>query len=197
MSAKTLYSFRFKNIIFETLDSAPDFPFFELKQVHGKKIVSPRDCKQELEQADAFIDSTLSKTLCIKTADCLPVALIGENAHALLHAGWRGLQKNILGQEKLLEISPSLAIIGPFIKKFEVTQEMKAHFEKKYFYQENNRLHLDLGKIAKDQLLALSPSITIEESPLCSLSTLSIHSYRRDQTSKRNYNILKVECLNS
>ena len=54
----------------------------------------------------------------VLTADCLPVALGGEGAVAMLHAGWRGLAAGVLeeGVRALRELGGAgeiVAVIGP------------------------------------------------------------------------------------
>jgi hypothetical protein len=46
---------------------------------------------------DALITAETGVALCVRTADCLPVAVVGANVVALVHAGWRGLGADILG----------------------------------------------------------------------------------------------------
>ncbi|HUK12570.1 MAG TPA: polyphenol oxidase family protein [Thermoanaerobaculaceae bacterium] len=46
---------------------------------------------------DALITAEPRVGLCVRTADCLPVALGGGVLVAIVHAGWRGLAADILG----------------------------------------------------------------------------------------------------
>ncbi len=46
---------------------------------------------------DTLITAETGVALCVRTADCLPVAVVGSDVIALIHAGWRGLAADILG----------------------------------------------------------------------------------------------------
>ncbi len=46
---------------------------------------------------DALITAEPWTALVVRTADCLPVALAGGGAAAIVHAGWRGLASDVLG----------------------------------------------------------------------------------------------------
>ncbi|MDD5562739.1 MAG: polyphenol oxidase family protein [Thermoanaerobaculaceae bacterium] len=46
---------------------------------------------------DALITAEPATALVVRTADCLPVAIAGGGAVAMVHAGWRGLAADILG----------------------------------------------------------------------------------------------------
>ncbi len=46
---------------------------------------------------DALVTAEPWTALVVRTADCLPVALAGGGAVAMVHAGWRGLAADILG----------------------------------------------------------------------------------------------------
>ncbi len=46
---------------------------------------------------DALLTAEPWTALVVRTADCLPVAIAGGGAVAMVHAGWRGLASDILG----------------------------------------------------------------------------------------------------
>src|SRR5436309_1957537 len=80
----------------------PDFHLIKVKQTHSNIVLPEEDCNDLV--ADGIVGH--SKTpMAILTADCLPVLLLGESAHAFLHAGWRGLQNEIAGHELIRKIS--------------------------------------------------------------------------------------------
>src|SRR5205085_422861 len=71
-----------------------------------------------LGEADGQVTALRGLGLMVLTADCLPVALAGPGAVAVLHAGWRGLAAGILeqGVRALRDLSGDgelQAVIGP------------------------------------------------------------------------------------
>ncbi len=61
---------------------------------------------------DALITAEPWTALVVRTADCLPVAIAGGGAVAMVHAGWRGLAADIIG-----------AVVGRLRAEFGVAQE--------------------------------------------------------------------------
>jgi YfiH family protein len=167
----------------------PDFDLLRVKQTHSNIVLDEKNCN-ELE-ADGIAGN--SKTpLAILTADCLPILLLGENGHAMIHAGWRGLQNQILNNDLIKKIKPTYAFIGPHIKahNYEVQEDFKLNFPNPDVFKKlNDKIYFDLLAVAKTQLKKLFPEITIEDSGLCTFSDLNFHSYRRDKTTERNWNV--------
>ena len=74
-------------------------------QVHGADVLewdAPPDRGgfaepgAELEKVDGHVTDIPELALLVLVADCLPVALAGHGAVAMLHAGWRGLAAGVL-----------------------------------------------------------------------------------------------------
>lgn len=69
----------------------------ELKQVHGNKIikVTRKTSGEKLPEADGLLTNKAGIYLLIKAADCQQIAFYDRKnqAIALIHAGWRGLEK--------------------------------------------------------------------------------------------------------
>jgi YfiH family protein len=93
-------------------------------QVHGAVVgrvrALPRDREDPAQSlhADGQATSLTGVGTMVLTADCLPVALAGEGAVAMLHAGWRGLAAGVLeeGVRALAELGAGGeigAVIGP------------------------------------------------------------------------------------
>lgn len=89
------------------------------RQVHGTAVARvsepPTDTLGEVDGAATRLSSVAPMVL---TADCLPVAVAGEAAVAMLHAGWRGLADGVLDQgvralRELGDDGPLHAVIGP------------------------------------------------------------------------------------
>jgi polyphenol oxidase len=176
---------------FETWNARPEFELVEVRQVHGHHIA----CKDEIPcDADGIVVSwnELDQALAIKTADCLAIIIEGEKGCVLLHAGWRGLAQGILASNKIKEILPLNAYIGPSIQVccFEVSAEFKEHFpQSKNFNQREGRIFFNLQNEARDQLLLEFSNIQVEIDPTCTCCDSDFHSYRRDKTINRNWNI--------
>ncbi|MEM6751996.1 MAG: laccase domain-containing protein, partial [Cyanobacteria bacterium P01_C01_bin.38] len=89
--------------------------YYRLKQVHGNKVLTPREIENKLSQggdeveqigektfakADGLISEQPLQALWTASADCTPI-LIGDiktRQVAAVHAGWRGTAKKIVPQ---------------------------------------------------------------------------------------------------
>lgn len=189
-----------KNIIFEkpllkgrllVFNSPPDFQFLKIKQIHSNTILTENKCTPK-SPADGIIGSSLIPK-GIATADCIPLVLIGEKKHAIVHAGWRGLAQNILSNTNLLNIKPLYVFIGPHIRSchYEVQNDFSKNFFlfPEAFSCQNGKTYFNLETVAICQLKKLFPDIIIETCKLCTFSESQFHSYRRNQTTERNWNI--------
>lgn len=189
--AKLLNEYQIGDYLYQIYDDRPAFDFLEVKQVHGKNIINTLDSK-ELE-ADGIITSS-NIPLAIKTADCLPIAIIGENGIANLHAGWRGLAQEIIKEESIKALGPKIVFIGPHISEenYEVGEEFKQNFPgSNAFSVLEGSVHFSLEKELRSQIIVTYGNIEIISANICTFSNLNYNSYRRNQTTKRNYNILK------
>ena len=184
------------NGIFQTYSQKPDMTFTNVKQIHSEIVVKS---EQELSQCEA--DGIISLfgeahiNLCIVTADCLPIYICGEKGLAMLHAGWQGLQKEIILDSKIKKIIPQYAFIGPHIcqNHYQVGPEFLQYFSNTDCLiadQANpNKYKLSLEQEACYQLRKLNKDILIERSSLCTFEHDELHSYRYDSTTSRNWNI--------
>lgn len=91
------------------------------RQVHGAEVRRLRELPAadgEPVAADGQATALSDVAAVVLTADCLPVALISQEAVAIVHAGWRGLAADVLGEgvTALRELGTASAIraaIGP------------------------------------------------------------------------------------
>jgi polyphenol oxidase len=90
------------------------------RQVHGAVVARVHEHTDEgaLVDADGQATECSEVALMVLTADCLPVALAGSNAVAMVHAGWRGIAAGVLeeGVHSLREMGCDAeigAVIGP------------------------------------------------------------------------------------
>ena len=174
---------------FVVFSDKPAMPLKTVKQTHSDIVLFEESC-QGLE-ADGIIGNKLSPK-AILTADCLPIVILGKEGHAVIHAGWRGLKQEILLNKEIANLDPYYAFIGPHIsvKHYEVQAEFLSEFNDEFFYEKiNEKLYFNLSKVAKTQLSSSFKSIKIEESEICTFSNLNFHSFRRDKTTKRNWNV--------
>ncbi len=160
-------------------------PMAMIRQVHGTRVI-PADAERngELPEADGQVTDQPGIAPLVMTADCLPVAVAGAGAAAMLHAGWRGLAGGILalGVDRLRELGaegPLAAAIGPGAGPccYEVGTEVHAAFED----QGRNGDNLDLKLIARRQLEQAGVD-TVEDIGMCTICgdpTLWF-SHRRD-----------------
>ena len=85
----------------EALAASLGVGFAFAHQVHGAHVaVAQRiaDRGSDLPDADGQATTARGVAPMVLTADCLPVAVAGEGAVAMLHAGWRGLAGGVIGE---------------------------------------------------------------------------------------------------
>jgi YfiH family protein len=88
------------------------------RQVHGARVERRSAAQPALNEADGQATAAPGLAALVLTADCLPIALIGAGAVAMLHAGWRGLaagvvENGVKGLRELGDDGPLYAAIGP------------------------------------------------------------------------------------
>jgi len=158
-----------------------------------------RFSSKEINKKDGLITFQDNVFLSITVADCLPIFIYDSSSNmiALLHAGWRGLQKGIIIQaiKKIKkfskgEIENFIAVIGPGIcqKCYEVGKEMKFFFGSysDCFFEKKGKIFCDLKKIALKKLIASGlKRKNIEVSSECTSCLKDKYfSFRRDKPKK-------------
>lgn len=127
--------------------------------------LSPDDQEDALHGVDALITKEENVLITVATADCVPVTLFDPKAEviAVVHAGWRGTVKNIIGKTiktliKEFNSNPQdlVCCIGPSISlmAFEVGNEVVDLFSSQgfmmeeiaFFNRETQKYHIDLWK---------------------------------------------------
>ncbi len=168
----------------QTLATTLDLPLDAVvqgRQVHGTHV--ERNAQRptaEPPEADGQATTQRDTALLVLTADCLPIALIGQHAVAMLHAGWRGLAGGIVaeGVKALRELGATeiKAAIGPGAGGccYEVGADVAAAFERP-------QGRLDLKAIAREELQAAGVS-AVHDAGLCTLCSDPelFFSHRRD-----------------
>lgn len=161
------------------------------------KIVGREDGQKIIADTDGLLTADKNLFLTITVADCIPVFIYDykQEAVGLVHAGWRGLSKNIvsLALEKLIKNFNSgpeniLIGIGPCVDKchFEVCEDILSQFKNlsaKNIIKRDKKLFLDIKGIAKEQALQKGvKSENIEINPDCTYKLSDKYfSFRRDK----------------
>jgi purine-nucleoside/S-methyl-5'-thioadenosine phosphorylase / adenosine deaminase len=164
-------------------------------QVHGadvRRITAARPGgwdRLERPRVDGQATNLPGVAIAALVADCLPIAVAGGGAAAMLHAGWRGLRAGVIdaGVEAVRELGGSTgngelaAAIGPGAGPccYEVGDEVHAEFAGQPGVRRGD--NLDLKEIARRQLVAagISAVYDIELCTLCAPPGL-LYSHRRD-----------------
>jgi YfiH family protein len=163
-------------------------------QVHGAEVrritgdTARTWGRSERPRVDGQATNLPGVAMAALVADCLPIAVAGGGAVAMLHAGWRGLEGGVIaaGVRAVRELSAGAeaelaAAIGPGAGPccYEVGDEVHAVFPQ--FAGVRRGDNLDLKDIARRQLLTAGVSAVhdIELCTLCALPEL-LYSHRRD-----------------
>jgi YfiH family protein len=148
-------------------------------QVHGAVVRSVTELPPELVESDGQASALEDIAVMVQVADCLPVAVAGEGAVAMLHAGWRGLDAGVLeeGVTALRALGaggPLAAVIGPGARGccYEVGDEVRDAFG------ERGRT-VDLPTVAARRLAALGIE-RIEDVGRCTICDERFFSHRRE-----------------
>lgn len=86
-------------------------------------------------KADALITDRSNLALVVAVADCVPVALVGDEEVAMIHSGWRGTISGVTGKAiRSLTGSRVRAYIGPCIRRccYEVSEELAEKFAERF-----------------------------------------------------------------
>jgi YfiH family protein len=90
-----------------------------LRQVHGREVVTVAAALSEPTEADAAVTTAVGLPLVVMAADCAPVALASPGGIGVVHAGWPGLEQDVLGAavDALRAVAPGpvRAWLGPCI----------------------------------------------------------------------------------
>lgn len=192
--------------------------FFQLKQVHGDRIVALKNAKDAKKwrgsDGDAIICQEWGLPIAVRTADCVPIFVAHPSrVIAVVHAGWRGTSARILEKtlvklrgEFKLDLAQVAVAIGPAIcsQCYEVGEDVAKAFRsqdgEKYLRSgSGGKFFLDLKSANADQAKAmgvLPEGIVLhEECTLCREDLF--YSYRgstgRGETNAgRNYSWLMI-----
>lgn len=156
----------------------------QARQVHGARVERRAAAGGAIEEADGQATAERGLALLVLTADCLPVALIGERAVGMLHAGWRGLADGILEEgiaaiRELGDDGELHAAIGPGAGGccYEVGPEVQQAFGR----AADGPASIDLKAIARERLTAAGVA-EVHDVALCTICSdpSLFFSHRRD-----------------
>jgi polyphenol oxidase len=155
-------------------------------QVHGSHVAvvaDPLRPRDERAHADGQATTLAGLAPLVLGADCLPVALAGDGAVAMVHAGWRGLAAGVLeqGVAALRELGAGgelVAVLGPGAGAccYEVGPEVHAQLG-----SPRRRANIDLKAIARERL-ARAGVARLEDLALCTICDERFFSNRREGT---------------
>jgi YfiH family protein len=166
-----------------------------VRQVHGSRVVRrarPEEASGpapvgELEEADGQATASPGVAPIVLSADCLPVAVAGGGALAMLHAGWRGLADGVIAEgvravRECAQAGKLTAAIGPAAGAccYEVGPEVHERFADRDEDGRRGR-NLDMKAIARAQLIAAGVE-TVHDVELCTICSPRelFFSHRRD-----------------
>lgn len=155
------------------------------RQVHGGRVV----VDGAGEEADGQATAREGVAVGVRTADCLPVALVAPEAVAAVHAGWRGLAAGVL-EEGVRVLRDELgatrieAAIGPAAGPccYEVGDEVRAALGVR-------TAAADLPALAEARLRAAGVD-EVHQAGRCTICDERLHSFRRDATTERQLGIV-------
>jgi YfiH family protein len=169
-----------------------------MNQIHGGmvSIISDRE-KNIIPGVDGLVTNVKGVSLCVVTADCLPITLYDSKKEAIgiIHAGYRGLLKNIIHTtiysmvtEYESNVKNMQVMIGPGIEEncyevgAEVIEQFKTfHYPEKVYSEHGGKYFLSIQKAARQCLLKegiLKEHIEISDQ-CTKCNVYSLYSYRR------------------
>jgi polyphenol oxidase len=166
-----------------------------LRQVHGTHVVIGGEVVGTLPEADASVSATRGLPLVVLTADCAPIALAGDTAVGVVHAGWLGLERGVIEAAVLAlraaGTGPVRAALGPCIRpaQYEFGSDLLARL--------TSRLGADIAGRTVDGAPALDIPVAVRRSlelvdvdvlddvDVCTVASPDHFSYRRDGVTGR------------
>ncbi len=192
------YSFKLKNKLIELKTSWKSHHKLYLPiQKHTSRVLTLTSFPYPPTIGDAVITNLKGIEIGVRTADCVPLILIGEEWVGVAHVGWRGLASGIL--EKLIEkigkhedVKNLFAFLGPSAKAccYEVGEEFRNLFPR-YILERGGNLYMDMQNSVAQELKALGvQSIGMYER--CTVCSEDLPSYRRDRSEERILSSVRI-----
>lgn len=150
------------------------------RQVHGSHVHAvAAPTEEERVEADGQATDGIHVAPAVLVADCLPIAIVGDGALAVVHAGWRGLLAGVVeqgvatvrglggGEQLSAAIGPGA---GPCC--YVVGDDLRQRFG-------TTAPTLDLKDVARKRLNAAGID-HVEDAGVCTVCDSRYFSYRRD-----------------
>lgn len=143
-------------------------------QVHGTDVLVDRG-----GEGDGFVSTDPGWGALVRTADCLPIALIGDDGVAMVHGGWRGLAAGIVANGVAALGGARAAALGPSARGccYEVGEEVHEHFA--LFDARVGDRNLALERVAIAQLRFWEIE-DVHDTGICTICDERYFSYRRE-----------------
>lgn len=158
------------------------------KQVHGGRIILAGQLVDGVVEADGVVVADRGVVAGIKTADCMPIVLITDEAAAILHTSRKSLVAGLLDRvPEYLDVQDIKAVwFGPHICAdcFQFEWEGDSLKQFRYLFPaatlDGDSIHLSLDKAVRSYLnqWSVSQEVVIENTE-CTYESLDIPSYRR------------------
>jgi YfiH family protein len=156
-----------------------------VRRIHGEADLPAldTDAAQPSIEADGHATRVTGVGVMALAADCLPIALGGDVAVAIVHAGWRGLaagvvEEGVLALRELGCEGDVAAVIGPGAGPccYEVGEEVHSAFGGAHL----SGRRIDLAAIARDRLYA-SGVADVRVLAACTICDERFYSHRRER----------------
>ena len=184
-----------------------NYDFYKIKQTHSDIVI---EGSSQVAEADAHWTSEINKALVVLTADCTPILIHNRISKCIsaIHAGWRGVEKEILLKTLLLmqqknNVASAFEIwIGPHILQdsfavdLDVLNQLLASYKganaESVFYKENIKYYVNLSEILRSQVnAALTSMPQLNFLMADTLTDPRFNSFRRDKNlSGRNISFI-------
>ncbi len=146
---------------------------------------------------DAVITNLKGVEVGVRTADCAPVVLVGEEWVGVAHVGWRGLASGILRNlvEKMSsreKVERLFGFVGPCAKAccYEVGEEFREMFPD-HLEEREGRLFMDLQRAVFKELRGAGvPDVGLLER--CTVCSEELPSHRRDGSRERMLTSVRI-----
>lgn len=166
-------------------------PLVLVKQVHGSDILDLRNttsipaANSNTADGIAFSLKAQGFGVGVKTADCLPIIMLGKQSGVVVHAGWRGLAGGIIERAAKLIGDVTEAAIGPAAGAchYEVGNDVVTQVPNAKFVPgaAQGKFMLNLAETAVAQLAKACPGLTaVAVAAQCTMHDPSFFSARRD-----------------
>lgn len=158
-----------------------------MNQTHSNEVLEVTS--SGIYQSDGIYTNYKKIALVVKTADCLPILIKNNNFTAAVHAGWRGIKKNILELTLNRLGNGGEMFIGPHAKSccYEVKSDVAKYF-KNYIISKNGKKYLDLAANVFDTAEKYNYSVNFINS--CTICNDNFYSFRENRTKNRQYGII-------